>query len=94
MRITSHRELDVYKKAFEASMNLFELSKEELAEIKSVPGSLHEALDALEDDHEYLLTGGVFTSDVLEHYVEFKRDQANQSGLRPTPFEFELYYDV
>ncbi|HEX7735569.1 MAG TPA: type I glutamate--ammonia ligase [Ktedonobacteraceae bacterium] len=74
--------------------NLFDLSKEELAEIKSVPGSLHEALDALEDDHEYLLEGGVFTSDVLKHYVEFKRDQANQSGLRPTPFEFELYYDV
>jgi len=74
--------------------NLFELSPAELAEIKSVPASLHEALDALEDDHEYLLEGGVFTSDVLEHYVEFKRDQANQSGLRPTPFEFELYYDV
>ncbi len=74
--------------------NLFELSAEELAEIKSVPGSLHEALDDLEDDHEYLLEGGVFTSDVLEHYVEFKRDQANQSGLRPTPYEFELYYDV
>ncbi len=74
--------------------NLFELSKEELAEIKSVPGSLHEALDALEDDHEYLLTGDVFTTDVLEHYVDFKRDQANQSGLRPTPYEFELYYDV
>ncbi|HEY0754808.1 MAG TPA: type I glutamate--ammonia ligase [Ktedonobacteraceae bacterium] len=74
--------------------NLFELSSEELAEIKSVPASLHEALDALEDDHDYLLEGGVFTSDVLEHYVAFKRDQASQSGLRPTPYEFELYYDV
>jgi glutamine synthetase len=74
--------------------NLFELSPEELSEIKSVPASLHEALDALEDDHEYLLQGDVFTTDVLEHYVAFKRDQANQSNLRPTPVEFELYYDV
>jgi glutamine synthetase len=74
--------------------NLFELSPEELREIKSVPASLHEALDALEDDHDYLLEGDVFTSDVLEHYIEFKRDQAKQSGLRPTPFEFSLYYDV
>jgi glutamine synthetase len=74
--------------------NLFEMSAAELREIKSVPGSLHEALDALEDDHGYLLAGGVFTEDLLRHYVEFKRDQANESGLRPTPFEFALYYDV
>jgi len=74
--------------------NLFEMSAAELREIKSVPSSLHEALDALEDDHEYLLEGSVFTTDLLEHYVEFKRGQANESGLRPTPFEFALYYDV
>lgn len=74
--------------------NLFEMSAAELREIKSVPGSLHEALDALEDDHGYLLAGGVFSEDVLKHYVDLKRDQANESGLRPTPFEFALYYDV
>src|SRR5579885_1311270 len=74
--------------------NLYELSPAEMCEIKSVPGSLHEALNALEDDHEYLLEGGVFTTDVLQHYVEFKRGQANESSLRPTPFEFALYYDV
>jgi glutamine synthetase len=70
------------------------MSKAELREIRSVPGSLHEALDALEDDHEFLLEGGVFTTDVLEHYVELKREQANQVSLRPTPIEFSLYYDV
>jgi glutamine synthetase len=74
--------------------NLYELSIEEMSEIKSVPGSLHEALDALEDDHEYLLEGGVFTADLLEHYVEFKRGQADEANLYPTPFEFSLYYDV
>ncbi len=74
--------------------NLFEMSAEELREIKSVPASLEEALNALEDDHDYLLEGDVFTTDVLEHYVDFKRGQAKESGLRPTPSEFSLYYDV
>lgn len=74
--------------------NLFDMSPAELSEIKGVPASLHEALNDLEDDHDYLLEGDVFTNDILEHYVEFKREQANQSGLRPTPFEFSLYYDV
>src|SRR5260370_20370562 len=74
--------------------NLYHMSKEELSEIRSVPGSLHEALNALEDDHEFLLEGDVFTSDVLEHYIELKREQANQVSLRPVPIEFSLYYDV
>lgn len=74
--------------------NLYHMSKEELREIKSVPSSLHAALDALEDDHEFLLEGNVFTTDMLEHYVELKREQANQVSLRPVPIEFSLYYDV
>jgi glutamine synthetase len=74
--------------------NLYHLSKAELAEIRSVPSSLDAALDALEDDHTFLLEGGVFTSDLLEHYVEFKRDQSAEVRLRPVPIEFELYYDV
>jgi glutamine synthetase len=74
--------------------NLYHMSKEELSEIRSVPGSLHEALNALEDDHEFLLEGDVFTTDLLEHYVELKREQADQVNLRPAPIEFSLYYDV
>lgn len=74
--------------------NLYHMSKEELSEIRSVPGSLHEALDALEEDHAFLLEGGVFTTDVLEHYVEFKRGQDDEVRMRPTPIEFSLYYDV
>src|SRR3989442_10660018 len=74
--------------------NLYHMSKEELSEIRSVPGSLNEALEALEDDHAFLLEGGVFTTDVLEHYVEFKRSQLDEVSLRPTPIEFTLYYDV
>lgn len=74
--------------------NLYHMSKKELSEIRSVPGSLHEALNALEDDHEFLLEGDVFTTDLLEHYVELKREQADQVNLRPAPIEFSLYYDV
>jgi len=74
--------------------NLYHMSKEELSEIRSVPGSLHEALDALEADHAFLLEGDVFTTDVLEHYVEFKRGQDDEVRMRPTPIEFSLYYDV
>ncbi len=70
------------------------MSKEELSEIRSVPGSLDAALDALEDDHSFLLEGGVFTTDVLEHFVELKRAQADEVRLRPTPLEFALYYDA
>ena len=74
--------------------DLYHLSPEELHEIRSVPGSLNEVLDALEDDHSFLLEGGVFTTDLLEHYVELKRSQIDEVRLRPTPIEFALYYDV
>src|SRR6266581_5001788 len=74
--------------------DLYSMSEVEMREIRSVPGSLHESLDALEADHAFLLEGGVFTEDVLEKYIGFKRDQANEINLRPVPIEFSLYYDV
>lgn len=74
--------------------NLYHMSSEELREIRSVPGSLDAALDALEDDHAFLLEGGVFTTDILEHFVELKRSQADEVRMRPTPLEFTLYYDA
>jgi glutamine synthetase len=73
--------------------DLYELSPEELATITSTPGSLDEALDALEDDHEFLLKGGVFTQDVLDEWVSYKRGESDQVKLRPHPWEFSLYYD-
>ena len=52
-------------------------------------------LDALEADHEYLLTGGVFTPDVIETWVEYKREnEVDALRLRPHPWEFYLYYDI
>ena len=74
--------------------DLYHMSAEELHEISSVPGSLEESLKALENDHAFLLEGGVFTSDVLEKYIELKREENDVVRLRPTPVEFSLYYDA
>ncbi|HKB48452.1 MAG TPA: type I glutamate--ammonia ligase, partial [Ktedonobacterales bacterium] len=74
--------------------NIYEMCPEEKREIRSVPGSLDEALAALETDHEFLLAGDVFTSDLLGKYVELKREQSAEVRLRPAPVEFALYYDA
>ena len=74
--------------------NIYEMSAEEKCSIKSVPGSLDEALSALEADHEFLTAGGVFTTDLIEKFVEMKREQAAEVRLRPAPLEFSLYYDA
>jgi glutamine synthetase len=74
--------------------NIYEMCPQEKREIKSVPGSLDEALTALELDHEFLIQGDVFTTDLIAKYVELKREQAAEVRLRPAPLEFALYYDA
>jgi len=75
--------------------NIYDLPPEELANLESAPGSLEEALAALEADNEFLLKGDVFTKDVIEKWVEFKTDnEVNAVKLRPHPHEFFLYYDI
>ncbi|MBI3087288.1 MAG: type I glutamate--ammonia ligase [Candidatus Omnitrophica bacterium] len=74
--------------------NTYELSPEEAARIPTVPGSLEEALDALERDHAFLLKGDVFTKDVIEVWLEYKRQEIPKVKLRPHPYEFYLYFDV
>jgi glutamine synthetase len=74
--------------------NLYELPPEELARVPQVPGSLGEALDHLEKDHEFLLKGDVFTTDFLEMWISHKRKEHDALRLRPHPYEYFLYYDV
>lgn len=75
--------------------DLYEASPEELERIKSTPGSLPEVLAALEADHDYLLEGGVFTKDLIDTWIEWKRkNEIAPINLRPTPHEFFLYFDV
>jgi glutamine synthetase len=75
--------------------DLYDLEPEEKAGVKSTPGSLEEVLDSLEADHEFLLKGDVFTRDVIETWVEYKRlKEVDAIRLRPHPYEFALYYDI
>jgi glutamine synthetase len=75
--------------------DLYELPPEELAEVPQVPGSLDDALAALEADHEFLLEGDVFTQDVIDTWIAYKREhEVDAVRLRPHPWEFHLYYDI
>jgi glutamine synthetase len=75
--------------------DLYDLESEEKHEVKSTPGSLGEVLSALEADHQYLLKGGVFTQDVIDTWIGYKRErELEQVALRPHPYEFYLYYDI
>ncbi len=74
--------------------DIFSLSPDELKLIPSAAGSLGEALDALEADHDFLLKGDVFTRDVIDVWIDYKRkNEVDAVRLRPTPHEFFLYYD-
>jgi glutamine synthetase len=75
--------------------DIYELPPEEAAQIPSTPGSLDASLRALEEDHDFLLDGGVFTQDVIETWVSYKREnEVDAINLRPHPWEFFLYYDI
>jgi glutamine synthetase len=75
--------------------DLYDLEPEEAAGIKSTPGSLGEVLDALEQDHDWLLRGDVFTADVIETWIKYKRErELAPVNLRPVPYEFFLYFDL
>ncbi len=78
-----------------ADFDLYEASEKELRRIRSTPGSLGEALSALERDYAFLLEGGVFTQDLITTWINYKRtNEINPINLRPTPYEFFLYFDV
>ncbi len=75
--------------------DLYELPPDEIGAVPQVPGSLEAVLDALEADSEWLLEGDVFTADVIETWVRYKREQeVDAVRLRPHPYEFALYYDI
>lgn len=75
--------------------DIYDLPPEEAAEVPKTPGSLDEALIALERDHDFLMRGDVFTSDVIETWVSYKRkNEVDAIRLRPHPYEFCMYYDI
>lgn len=75
--------------------DIYDLPPEEAAAVPKTPGSLEAALDALEQDHEFLLRGDVFTEDVISTWVHYKRvNEVDAIRLRPHPYEFCMYYDM
>ena len=75
--------------------DIYDMEPEELKNVPSTPGSLEAALKALENDHEYLLKGDVFTEDVIETWIKYKMEkEVKPMALQPHPYEFGLYYDV
>lgn len=75
--------------------NIYDLEPEEASNVAQAPGSLDDALNALADDHEFLLRGDVFTRDVISTWIAYKRKQeVDAIRVRPHPYEFCLYYDV
>ncbi|GIP34307.1 type I glutamate--ammonia ligase [Paenibacillus sp. J2TS4] len=73
--------------------NIYDLTEEEKRDIRSVPATLEEALDALQADYEFLLQGGVFTKDFIYNYIELKRNEAKGVQIRIHPHEYSLYFD-
>jgi glutamine synthetase len=75
--------------------DMYHLSAEEYEKIRSAPGSLDEALDELENDHDFLLQGDVFTADVIHYWIKYKREnEVDALRLRPHPYEFCMYFDI
>jgi len=75
--------------------DIYDMEPEELAKVPTTPGSLEGALDALAADHEFLLRGDVFTQDVINTWISYKKQsEVDPLALRPHPYEFCLYYDI
>ena len=75
--------------------NIYDLPPEESKKIQQVPGSLEESLSALENDHAFLMKGDVFTDDVIQTWLDYKRKkEIDPVRLRPHPWEFYLYFDI
>ena len=74
--------------------NLFSMSKEELKDISTVPNSLDGAIRGLEEDHNFLLKGDVFTQDLLDSWINLKKQEIKEVEMRPHPWEFSLYFDA
>ena len=75
--------------------DIYDLSPEELRNVPALPTSLEGALDALEADHDFLTQNDVFTEEVIQSYLEYKRTaEVDEVRQRPHPYEFSLYYDI
>ena len=73
--------------------NIYELKPDEAARVPRVPGSLEATLDALAGDQAFLFEGAVFTEELVARWITMKREEVQAAALRPTPFEYEMYFN-
>ena len=73
--------------------DIFAMTPDELSTIPTVPHTLGDALNGLESDHEFLRKGDVFSQELIDTWIELKRSEVSEQGQRPTPYEFELYFN-
>jgi glutamine synthetase len=75
--------------------DIYGLPPQELAKVPSIPGTLDETLRNLKDKHDFLLKGEVFSKDFIENWIQYKTDkEILPLQQRPTPYEFQMYYDL
>ena len=77
-----------------ADKDLYDLPPEEAADIPTVASSLEMALDALDSDRDFLTVGGVFSDDMIDAYIELKREEVERLNMTTHPVEFDMYYSV
>ena len=77
-----------------ADKDLYDLPAEEAAEIPTVASTLDMALDALDADRDFLTAGGVFTDDMIDGYLELKREEVERLNMTTHPVEFDMYYSL
>ena len=73
--------------------DIYSLTPEELKDVPTMPADLETALENLENDHQFMLKGDVFTQDVIDTWIGYKKEELSEMRLRPHPYEFSLYYD-
>tara|TARA_E500000331_G_scaffold153172_1_gene149007 strand:- start:171 stop:455 length:285 start_codon:yes stop_codon:yes gene_type:complete len=75
--------------------DIYEMSNDAIGSVMTTPSSLYDALESLQNDHDFLLRGNVFTEDVIETWIKYKMENEVEAlRLRPHPFEFCMYYDI
>jgi len=90
-----HREIDPGEEGFGPfDENIFDWPEERRRQIRALPASLPEALQALQTDHDFLLQGGIFSERLIQHWIELRYKDCRDLSVRPHPFEMDLYFDL
>jgi glutamine synthetase len=90
-----HRQIDPAKEGFGPfDENIFDWPEERRRQIRALPTSLFDALQALQSDHDFLLQGGIFSERLIQQWIELRLKDYRDLAVRPHPYEMDLYFDL